>query len=261
MSVPAFLQSIGPSGARRPWRPAPRIRTTSSSTSAWAPRLVMASTVASVSSEAPKPRTTDSPSASPPSSSARCEIDLSPGTRRSPATEAAGSTRTSRPARVPPRPNRPCPSGGRTPPRGERAPQTNGIDEGRTGCARIRAEFVPFRPRGGAYAAPRPATRRRAPARRPPSSPATRAAPPPAAASCSPATRIASVPPRSGDMWCRSKSSMLIPSAPSACVIPERTPGRSGTWTRSRCSEPGSGYARSSSRRRCPAASPIQRAR
>ena len=33
-----------------------------------------------------------------------------------------------------------------------------------------------------------------------------------------------------------SKSSMLIRSAPSACVIPAKTPGRSGTCTRSRCS-------------------------
>ena len=70
-----------------------------------------------------------------------------------------------------------------------------------------------------------------------------------------------SVPPRSGEMWWSSKSSMLIRSAPSACVIPASTPGRSGTCTRSRCSAPGSGYSRSSMRRRLLDASPIQRAR
>src|SRR5262249_54753057 len=39
-------------------------------------------------------------------------------------------------------------------------------------------------------------------------------------ASPSPATSSVSVPPRSGDTWCSSKSSMLIRSAPSAWVIP-----------------------------------------
>jgi len=47
-------------------------------------------------------------------------------------------------------------------------------------------------------------------------------------------TSTVSVPPRSGDMWCSSKSSMLMPSAPSACVMPDSTPGRSGTCTRTR---------------------------
>ena len=47
------------------------------------------------------------------------------------------------------------------------------------------------------------------------------------------------VPPRSADMWCSSKSSMLMPSAPSAWAIPEITPGRSGTWTRTRNSSSG----------------------
>ncbi len=42
--------------------------------------------------------------------------------------------------------------------------------------------------------------------------------------------------------------------------MPARTPGRSGMWTRRRCSSPGSGYSRSSIRRRLPAASAIQRA-
>ena len=43
-----------------------------------------------------------------------------------------------------------------------------------------------------------------------------------------------------GERCCSSKSSMLIRSAPSACVISASTPGRSGTWTRSRCSSPAS---------------------
>ena len=42
-----------------------------------------------------------------------------------------------------------------------------------------------------------------------------------------------STPPRSGETCWSSKSSMLIRSAPSACVIAASTPGRSGTCTRS----------------------------
>ena len=98
-------------------------------------------------------------------------------------------------------------------------------------------------------------------ARRRRRSPATPAAPPPARPRSSPVTSSVSVPPRSGETWCSSKSSMLIRSAPSACVIPASTPGRSGTCTRSRWSSPGSGNASASIRRRLPAASPIQRAR
>ncbi len=41
-------------------------------------------------------------------------------------------------------------------------------------------------------------------------------------------------------------------SAPSAWKMPARTPGRSGTWTRSRCSAPASSYAVSRMRRRLP---------
>src|SRR5581483_3368746 len=80
-------------------------------------------------------------------------------------------------------------------------------------------------------------------------------------ASRAPETSIVRTPPRSGEKCRSSKSSMLIRSAPSACVIPASTPGRSGMWTRSRCRSPGSGYSRSSMRRRLPAASAIQRAR
>ena len=82
-----------------------------------------------------------------------------------------------------------------------------------------------------------------------------------AAASRSPATKRVSVPPRSGERCLSSKSSRLIRSAERACVIPASTPGRSGTWTRIRWREPGSGYACSSILRRLRAASPTQRAR
>src|SRR6188768_3295969 len=54
----------------------------------------MAASVASVSAERPKPLMRVSPSAIAPSRSARCEIDLSPGTRTCPRTAAAGSTLT-----------------------------------------------------------------------------------------------------------------------------------------------------------------------
>ena len=67
-----------------------------------------------------------------------------------------------------------------------------------------------------------------APARRRRRSPGTRAPPPPAAASASPVTSSVSVPPRSGETWWSSKSSMLIRCAPSACVIPASTPGPVG---------------------------------
>ena len=80
-------------------------------------------------------------------------------------------------------------------------------------------------------------------------------------ASRSPATKRVSVPPRSGERCLSSKSSRLIRSAERACVIPASTPGRSGTWTRIRWREPGSGYACSSILRRLRAASPTQRAR
>ena len=102
----------------------------------------------------------------------------------------------------------------------------------------------------------------RAPPRRRRRSPAPRAARPPRRASPSPVTSSVSVPPRSGEMCWSSKSSMLIRSAPSACVIAASTPGRSGTWTRTRCSAPASGVgAARASGGGCRAASPIQRAR
>ena len=175
------------------------------------------------------PRTSLSPSATAPTRSARCEIDLSPGTRRSPRTAAAGSIRipTSSSARA--RPERP---GGfrRLPPQwGREPPNTNGIEAGRTDGTRKSRRVCAGSSTARSLEGRLLVAERRARSR--PSSPAPRAARPPRWASASPATRIASVPPRSGDMWRRSKSSMLIPSAPSACVIPERTPGRSGMCT------------------------------
>ena len=54
---------------------------------------------------------------------------------------------------------------------------------------------------------------------------------------------------------------MLIRSAPSACVIPASTPGRSGTWTRAAAARRGRGRRSASIAAAIPAASPIQRAR
>src|SRR5207248_4951214 len=50
-----------------------------------------AAIVDSVSAERPKPRTRVSPSATAPTSTARCEIDLSPGTAMCPTSAVAGS--------------------------------------------------------------------------------------------------------------------------------------------------------------------------
>src|SRR5439155_25150265 len=58
----------------------------------WTPRARTASSVDSVSPERAKPRTTVAPSETAPSRSARCEIDLSPGTAKWPSSAAAGST-------------------------------------------------------------------------------------------------------------------------------------------------------------------------
>ena len=91
-SVPAFPQSIGASGSRSPESPRPRTRSTSgSSSSTETPSDRTAAIVDSVSSERPNPRTIVSPSHTAPTSSARCEIDLSPGTRSAPRRLAAGA--------------------------------------------------------------------------------------------------------------------------------------------------------------------------
>jgi hypothetical protein len=79
-------------GGRRPRRPTPPIRARLPSVSTSAPSDRIAAAVASVSSEAPKPVTSVSPSAIAPRRSARWEIDLSPGTSRSPRSAGAGST-------------------------------------------------------------------------------------------------------------------------------------------------------------------------
>ena len=55
------------------------------------PSARTAATVDSVSAERPKPSITVSPSAIAPSSTARCETDLSPGTAMPPCTDPAGS--------------------------------------------------------------------------------------------------------------------------------------------------------------------------
>ena len=108
MSVPAFPQSTGcacvpmPTShvrtcdvAARPRSPTPRTSSSSSATSSTStPSERIARTVASVSAERPKPWTRVSPSASAPSSTARCEIDLSPGTATCPTSAAAGSSLT-----------------------------------------------------------------------------------------------------------------------------------------------------------------------
>ena len=93
MSVPALRQSTLP--GRSPRSPTPRTTSSSSATSSTStPRARAASTVACVSPERPKPLTRVSPSPSAPIRTARCDIDLSPGTTTCPTTAAAGSTRT-----------------------------------------------------------------------------------------------------------------------------------------------------------------------
>ena len=90
--MPEFPQSIGTPGACSPRRPTPPTRTASPSTSTSAPSARIPAAVESVSAEAPKPVKRLSPSATAPKRSARWEIDLSPGTARSPRSETAGST-------------------------------------------------------------------------------------------------------------------------------------------------------------------------
>src|SRR5579884_2145612 len=89
-SVPALPQSSA--ALRRPRRPTPPTVRRSPSSSTSAPRARTASSVEVVSPERPNPRTSVSPSQTAPISSARCEIDLSPGTARWPSRRTAGST-------------------------------------------------------------------------------------------------------------------------------------------------------------------------
>ena len=76
----------GPRAARRPRRPAPvDAHRVDSSSCTVTPSARTAAIVDSVSAERPKPSTSVSPSAIAPTRTARCEIDLSPGTAMSPA--------------------------------------------------------------------------------------------------------------------------------------------------------------------------------
>ena len=145
---------------------------------------------------APSARPASRPSESAPTSSARCEIDLSPGTAMWPSSRATGSTL---------------------------------IEHRRDDDAVALA----LEQRGGAARLAR-----------------------------SPVTSSVSVPPRSGEMCWSSKSSMLIRSAPSACVIPAKTPGPVGdvdahAVERARVGVGAVEHAAGG----CRAASPIQRAR
>ncbi len=94
ISVPELPASTGPSGSRSPRSPTPRTRTRSTSSSSTStPSARRASSVDSVSAALPKPAMRVSPSLTAPISAARCEIDLSPGTRMWPTRADAGSTR------------------------------------------------------------------------------------------------------------------------------------------------------------------------
>src|SRR6266508_541894 len=93
ISVPALPQSIGAPGGRSPRSPAPWTRSSSSAgSSTCTPSVRTAAIVDSVSAERPNPRTRVSPSHSAPIRTARCEIDLSPGTAMCPTSAPAGST-------------------------------------------------------------------------------------------------------------------------------------------------------------------------
>ncbi len=93
MPVPALPQSIGACGARRPCRPTPcTMRSLAIRALRCArPAAQNARAVARVSSPSRKPLMREVPSASAASMIARCEIDLSPGTRTSPRSGPAGA--------------------------------------------------------------------------------------------------------------------------------------------------------------------------
>src|SRR2546430_1906667 len=101
--VPEFAQSSGPCGVENPRGeirsphpdPSPRAGETGDSLT---PRLRRQATVALTSSPGGSPVITLSPSARAPRISARCAIDLSPGTRSVPATRVAGSTSSTTPS-------------------------------------------------------------------------------------------------------------------------------------------------------------------
>ena len=83
ISVPALRQSIGLVGGLRSRARLPKMARSRRRSRRSRPSARIASAVASVSAERRSLRTSLSPFATAPTSSARCEIDLSPGTRRS----------------------------------------------------------------------------------------------------------------------------------------------------------------------------------
>src|SRR5256885_8997211 len=90
--VPEFAQSSGPCGDRNDLQPPPWIRAGPPIRSIWTPRPRRHATVAATSSPSGRPSMRLSPCAMAASIRARWAIDLSPGTRSSPATRDAGST-------------------------------------------------------------------------------------------------------------------------------------------------------------------------
>ncbi len=85
MPVPAFPQSKGAALACRPCKPTPwMIRDWASGVSMRTPNWLNILAVARVSSPSRKPLTCVGPSAKAPKMMARCEMDLSPGTRNRP---------------------------------------------------------------------------------------------------------------------------------------------------------------------------------
>ena len=80
--VPALPKSSGASGLARPATPTPlTCQAPSAPVVTLAPSASMARAVASTSSDSSRPRMRVSPTEMAPSISARCDIDLSPGTR------------------------------------------------------------------------------------------------------------------------------------------------------------------------------------
>ena len=88
MVVPELPQSSGPRRRGRPAKPTPRTRASSPAISMSTPSARSAAAVDRLSPPRPSPRASTAPSASAPNSSARCEIDLSPGNPAGPAQRA-----------------------------------------------------------------------------------------------------------------------------------------------------------------------------
>jgi hypothetical protein len=102
MAVPALPMSSARPASRRPRRPTPRITTrVGSGCSMCTPKARIAAKVARQSSLARNPLTSLLPCAMPDSISARCEMDLSPGTVIAPDTLRAGCAANCVPRRHP----------------------------------------------------------------------------------------------------------------------------------------------------------------